>query len=78
MLKRGNIGDYIGTTAGDIKGGTRSLDHSSYVVFASLQAPRESPPEVPTLDGEADLPPLKTPKALKFLGQKVYLNPKGM
>ena len=29
-LMGGNIRDYIGTTIGDIKGDTRSLDYSSY------------------------------------------------
>ena len=29
-LKGGNVGDYIGTTIGDIKGDARSLDYSSY------------------------------------------------
>ena len=31
-----NIGDYIGTTIGVVKGDTRSLDYSSYEVYFPL------------------------------------------
>ena len=34
-LKGGYIGDYTGTTLGDSKGDTRSLDYSSYENFVS-------------------------------------------
>ena len=59
------------------RGAECTVYNHAYLVLASLQAPQNSQ-EVPALDGEADLPPLKTPKALKFLGQKVYLKPKSM
>ena len=36
-LKRGYIWDYIGTTSGDIKGDTRSLDYSSRRACGSFQ-----------------------------------------
>ena len=34
-LKGGYIGDYVGTTIGVIKGDTRSLGYSSYVLVSS-------------------------------------------